>query len=158
MCLWGGQIVNKKDTGKTACLENARQAVFLKYSGRSLQLVDPAAGDKVPGEDLLLFLGLVAGVRGVGTAGGEAAAGRRIDGGGDLAVEDLPLVGVVDVHRRDGREQCLGVGVHWVAEQLLGGTLFHHLAQVHHADVVRDVPDHRHVMGDEHVGEPPVLL
>ena len=120
--------------------------------------MDAAAGDEVSGGYLLLFLGLAAGLRGVGTAGGEAAAGRGIDGGGDLAVEDLPLVGIVDVHRGDGGEQRLGVGVHGIAEQLLGGAFFHHLAQVHHADVVRDVPDHRHVMGDEHVGEAPVLL
>ena len=75
-----------------------------------LQLVDPAAGDKVSRRDLLLLLGLAAGLGGVGTPGGEAAAGRRVDGGGDLALQDLPLVGVVDIRGGDGGEQSPGVG------------------------------------------------
>ena len=50
-------------------------------------------------------LGLAALVRGVLAARGEPAAGGGIDGAGQLALQYLPLDGVVDVHRRDGGQQ-----------------------------------------------------
>ena len=84
-------------------------------------------------------LGLAALVRGVLAARGEPAAGGGIDGARQLALQDLALDGVVDVHRRDGGQQRPGVGVHGLLEQVLGGTLLHHLAQVH--DQYADVQD-----------------
>ena len=45
-----------------------------------------------------------------------------------------------------------------VGEQLLAAAQLHHLAQVHDHDGVRDVLDHRQVVGDEHIGQAVLLL
>src|SRR3989440_574267 len=44
------------------------------------------------------------------------------------------------------------------AIQVTRGRYLHHLAHIHHGDAVRDVLDHRQVVGDEKVGQVELLL
>lgn len=55
-------------------------------------------------------------------------------------------------------QQALGVGVQGVVEQVVRHTLLHHAAHVHDQDFVGDVLDHRHIVGDEHIGQVLLLL
>ena len=61
------------------------------------------------------------------------------------------LAHVEDVYKR--QDQAAGVGVDAVGDQLVAVGQLHHLAQIHHADAVRDVLDHGQVMGDEQIGQ-----
>ena len=108
----------------------------------------------------LLQLGLVVEAlrTGIGAAGREAAGLGHVDGRGDLALEDDLVVRRVVFGQGDGGDERLGVGVVLVGEDLGGACLFHHLAQVHDGDVVRDVLDHRQVVGDEQIRQVPLFL
>ena len=71
------------------------------------------------------------------------------------AVVDAPLarIGV-----GDRRQQRLGVVVRRVVDDLVGVARLDDLAAVHDRDAVAHVADHRHVVGDEHVGEAELVL
>ena len=101
---------------------------------------------------LLRRFGLAA-LRGIGAAGVELAAGRRVGRGrnGTLQHDALPL----DRRVRDGngREQRLGVGVQRVGKNVVGLAVLHQVAQVHNAHRVRDMLDNGQVVGDEQVGQ-----
>ena len=43
-------------------------------------------------------------------------------------------------------------------EQLFSRTGFHQLPQVHHRDIMGNVPHHGHIVGNEHIGQPLLLL
>ena len=56
------------------------------------------------------------------------------------------------------REQGTGIGMLRVIIKFPGGGEFHDPSEVHHADAVGDVPNHRQVMGNKDVGDPQLLL
>ena len=126
-----------------------------------LHLVQMMAGCPVAGGDLLELRHLGgAPLVCVGAAGAEAAAGRRVQGAGHVALQHdaLGLACREGVCHRDGRDQAAGVGVDAVGDQLVAVGQLHQLAQVHDADAVGDVLDHAQVMGDEQVGQAHFLL
>src|SRR5690242_16409244 len=92
------------------------------------------------------------------TAGSEAATRGRIDRTGDLAAENDAPAGFSHLGYRDGRDQCIGIGMQWAEKQRLGWCRLHHLSQVQHVDSVRDVPDHGKIMCDEKIGQAQTLL
>ena len=67
----------------------------------------------------------------VNAAGRKAAHGRRLNGRGDLPLEQNALLLFLQLWTGNRRQQCLGVGVVLMAEQLPGLRLFHHGAQIH---------------------------
>lgn len=95
-----------------------------------------------------------------GAAGGEVATGAQGGGAGDLAGQGYPLTLSLDrgVGDRDRGEQCLRVGMEWVAVNLLVRGHLDDLAQIHHRDPMADPADHRKVVSDKDVAEPAVLL
>ena len=110
-----------------------------------LHLVQMMAGCPVAGGDLLELRHLgCAPLICVGAAGAEAAAGRRVQGAGHIALQHdtLGLTCRDGVCHRDGRDQAAGVGVDAVGDQLVAVGQLHQLAQVHDADAVGDVLDH----------------
>ena len=74
----------------------------------------------------------------IGAALGKAALIGRIDGRGDLALDDDTLLAVVQIGHGHGRQQSFGIGVHRMIKQVIGRSLFHHLTQIHNSDVVGD--------------------
>ncbi len=60
------------------------------------------------------------------------------------------------VRTRHSGDQALGVWVLWCAQNLLGLAVFYQIATVHHRNVVCEVCDHAHVVGDDDHGH--VLL
>lgn len=94
----------------------------------------------------------------VGTTGMEMATGGRVDGAGDVAVEDLaPLFGAGHGHGYGG-QQGFGVGVCGRAEDVGGVADLDDTAEVHDGDVVGDVADNAEVVADEEVGEAESVL
>ncbi len=91
-------------------------------------------------------------------ARGESAAGLGLDRGADFAAEDFRCVAPRRFDFRNRRDERAAVGVVLVSEQFFCRRFFDDLAEVHDGDLVGDVFDHRHVVGDEHVGKvQPVL-
>ena len=88
----------------------------------------------------------------------EPAPRRRVDRAGHVPRQDNALP--PQPRMRDGhrREQCFGVRVLRIGEQLIGHRDLDDPAQVHDRDPVADVLDHRQVVGDEQVGQPELLL
>lgn len=83
----------------------------------------------------------------------------QIHGGCDLTADQFTGRLVLANHRNgDGGKKRLGIGMHWIGKQLIGPCLFHHLAQIHDRDVVREILDDREVMGDKDIGKSNVLL
>src|SRR5438093_3320161 len=62
------------------------------------------------------------------------------------------------IRDRNDRDQRLGVRMPRGAQQLLGGRELHNLAEVHDGDPIAHLLDHRHVVGDEQVGEVEFVL
>ena len=153
----GGHHRHAQDGGCFA-LHTHRRRSFLAVGLKAVEFRGPAAGNEVVGHQLGQLLRLMAGLAGIRTARGEAAARPGIDRRGDLALEVDALVRMVNVRGGNRGEQRLRVGMQRADEQLLRGGGFHQLAQIHDADVVRDVAHDREVMGDEHVGQPLLLL
>ena len=75
---------------------------------------------------------------GVGAAGAETAAARRVQGAGHVTLQHdtVACAGGLGVRHRDGRDQAAGVGVDAVSDQLKAVGQLHQLAQVHNADAV----------------------
>ena len=88
----------------------------------------------------------------------EFTAGGRICGRGQAALEDNAVELDVRIGDRDSREQCRGVGVQRLAEDLLGLGVLDHGAEVHDADRVGNMLDDGEVMGNEQIGDAEVLL
>ena len=89
----------------------------------------------------------------IGAAATEPAAGFRVDRAGQIALHTGARMGAGQLGVRDGNaaQQALGVGVQRVFVDLFGIAAFHQLAQVHHADIIRNVTHHRKVVGDKQV-------
>ena len=126
-----------------------------------------ALRDAVTGEDPVLVSHVAphgvfpaAGVRRIGAAGTETAAGRGVHGAWHVAFEDdaLAFVLYVGIGDRHGREQGLGVRVERVVVQLVARRELDEDAEVHHPDAIGDVLDHGEVVGDEQIGEASFLL
>ena len=89
---------------------------------------------------------------------------RQPDGGvggaRHVAAQHDPLAprAHVRVGHRHRREQRLGVGMHRQRADALGRPDLDDLAEVHHRDPVGDLAHHRQVVGDEHVGQPELVL
>ena len=94
---------------------------------------------------------MLADFRAVFAARMELAAGRRIDGAGNIALENLDLAIGVKVRRRNGVHQRLSVGVLGIVEQLLRVGQLDDIAQIHNADAVGDIFDDRQIVRDEQV-------
>ena len=107
-----------------------------------------------------LRLDLRADVRGPRAAGVEAACLGRVRRARHVALEHDLLAGRVLARVRDRHrgEQRDGVRVDRVLVDLVRGPDLDDLAQVHHRDPVGDVADDAEVVGDEHVGEPELVL
>ncbi|MNL22118.1 hypothetical protein D3C87_1434460 [compost metagenome] len=58
----------------------------------------------------------------------------------------------------NGLQQKLGIGVTRAGEQLLRVALLHNAAKIHDRDAIRHVANHAHVMADEQIGQPQLVL
>ena len=94
----------------------------------------------------------------IGTPLRKPALIRRINGGCDLALDELPLLLFADLGNRDSGKERLGVGMEPAAEHFLRIGKLHHHAQIHNHDRVGHMAHDGHVVGDEHVGQPQLLL
>ena len=65
---------------------------------------------------------------------------------------------MVDIRGGNRREKRFCVRVQRFGEQLLGWTCLDELAQIHDADVVRNMTDNRHIMRDKHIGDAQLIL
>lgn len=92
------------------------------------------------------------------TAGTETASARRIDGDGDIAVENHALTLFIQIDAQHSGEQRARVGVKRIVKDGLRIAGFHHLAQIHHAQVFADVLYDGEVVGDEQVRHVQLLL
>lgn len=63
------------------------------------------------------------------------------------------LIQTVGIRRGDGGQQRDRVGMSRVTEDGFRVSQLHHIAQIHDADAVRNVANHRQVMRNEHVGQ-----
>ena len=90
--------------------------------------------------------------RGVGAVA-EGAAGRWVDGAGDIASGEVALRAVGGVGDGDGAEEGAGVGVERASGDGFGGPDFHDAAEVHDGDAGGDVADDGEVVGDEEVAD-----
>jgi len=88
-------------------------------------------------------------IHAAGTAGMKAAAGRRIDGAGDITSQNNSLTFSIEIGDRYGWKQGLGVGVCGVGIHIPVGGHFHYLSQIHHGDAITDIFHHRQIMGDD---------
>ena len=83
-----------------------RFSIFLlqqAFSGKKLlQFLRPAAGHEMAGLEFIQLLGLHAGVAGVSTAGGKAAAGLGVDGGHQFTLGFQALGLIVQIGGGDG--------------------------------------------------------
>ena len=82
---------------------------------------------------------LTAAVAGIIATLVEAALVARLDGGADLALDQDALLLGAQFGDGDGRQQSLGVRMHGIGEQFLGGSLFHDLTQIHNGDLIGEV-------------------
>ena len=105
-----------------------------------------------------LCLSLFTFVFAIGAARMEVAPIRGIDGAGDIAVQYL-AVGMSAWGGYGNRaEECFGIGVGGVFEDFVARSDFHDAPEVHHGDVIGDVPDYGEVVSDKEVGEAEFLL
>ena len=89
---------------------------------------------------------------------GKAASRLWVDGAGHLSLQDLELSPPAEAGFRNGPEQRTGIGVGGIRKQFpLRGPLYA-LAHVHDHDLVGDVLDYAQVVGDEHIGQSPLVL
>ncbi len=87
-----------------------------------------------------------------GAAGGPGERARRVAGEQPSA----PLAAAPDPG--DRLEQRLGIGMARRAEELVPRRQLDDAAEIHDGDAVGEVVDHREVVADEEIGEPPSLL
>ena len=87
----------------------------------------------------------------------EGAAGRRLQRTRHLAALCNPAPArCTDIGDRVQQEPR--VGMLGVRKEHLGRSLFHNAAKIHHRNPVRHVAHHAHVMADEQIGQPHLLL
>ena len=103
---------------------------------------------------------LLTAVNRIGAAGVEGAAGRRVQGAGDLAGHFYPLVGAGDdrIRNRDGLNECPGLGVQRTIVDLIRTRKLYQVSQIHDGNAVRNMAHDQQVMGDEEVGQVQLLL
>ena len=119
------------------------------------------ARHKVPGGGFLQGgVLLVADGLGVGAAGAEPAPGLGVDRAGQVALDAGVILRTrqLGVGNRDAAQKPLGVGVQRVVVNLLGFAGLDQLAQVHNADIIRNIPHHRQIVGNEQIGRALGLL
>ena len=117
------------------------------------------ARDLVTGRNLVQLRRLLkTGRRCVGAARGEPAARLGVNGGGKLPFEKNAVFCCVGNRDGDGGQKRLGLRVAGVVEQLFCCTFFYHFAQVHHADLVRDMLDYGKIMRNEQICQTHFLL
>lgn len=115
-------------------------------AGAAGALEDPVARGDLDHGGRVMDTFLIA--RGV-TAVAEGAAGRGIDGAGDIACGEVALRAVGGVWDGDGAEEGARVGVERASGDGFGGSDFHDAAEVHDGDAGGDVADDGEVVGDE---------
>ena len=93
-------------------------------------------------------------------AGLEAAAGRRVEGVGDLALQNDPLARPLQrrVRYRHARQQRLGVRMERRVVDHIGVGELDQLSGVEDGDAVGDVAHDGEIVGDEQVGDAELAL
>ena len=91
----------------------------------------------------------------VGAPGVEPAAGGDVHGAGQTALDNLP-VGIprlLRVRNRIRGKQGLRVRVKRMVVDFAAVAAFHQTAEVHHADMLRDMPHHGKIMRNKQIGD-----
>ena len=105
-----------------------------------VQLTYSVARDKMSGLHFFELRELIMASFGRVLASGRETAGvRRLDGAGDLTLDQDALALVINVNARDRGDQGLRVRMILVLEELLGIRLLHCGSEVHDHDVVENV-------------------
>ena len=86
-------------------------------------------------------------------AGVELTALGRINRAGNISLQHFRLSRSLLVCRGDGIQKRFCVGVQGMGKNIVRRGHFHHVAQIHHADAVRNVFYNGEVMGDEHISQ-----
>ena len=118
-------------------------------------------GNVVAGAEFAPFgILLTADIDGDGTAIVEAAGGRGVERGGDVAAKNDPVAPAFNgrVWDGDGGEEGLGVGVKRLAVEGVAWGEFDDLTEVHDGDAVAHGANDGEVVGDEEVGEAEAIL
>ena len=111
----------------------------------------PTRGDMVGSVSFQGWLFLVAYLGGFGTAGVEGTSRGKIDGRGDIPLQNLSLTLLFGVDARDGRQEGFGVGVQRSGKEVFGRGLFNNFTQVHDDNTARDMLDHREIVRNEEI-------
>ena len=111
--------------------------------------VEPAELPHGPARDLRLAVPVElrpldpAVVEGEGAAGVEGAAGRRIEGRGQFALQADAIALPLRIGDRRRRQQRLRIGMQRTGEQRVARRLLDDAAEIHHDDLVGHVADDR---------------
>src|SRR5437868_4579461 len=126
-------------------------------SGRRLGMAGTGhshvAGDLLPAGLRERRLDPGADVLGERAARAEAAARRRIDGIGRIALDGSLVGALARIHRRPRREQSARVGMLRIAVDRLDRPQLDDLAEIHHQHAVAEILNDIEVVADEDVGQ-----
>ena len=80
--------------------------------------------------------------------------------GGNFSFQQNTLAAALylGIRCRCGGQQGLGIGMPGILVKLIGVSQFNDPSQVHHANAMRNMPNHGQVMGNENVGQAQLLL
>lgn len=95
---------------------------------------------------------------GIGTAGMEVTAGRRIERRRDFSPDEQTVARAVRVGDRHGVEERFAVGVAGGVIQSFGGSQFDDPSEIHDRDPIADVLDHRKIVRDKEISQGKLLL
>ena len=82
----------------------------------------------------------------------EMAARRRIQGTGNIALQNDALGGSAPIGNGDGRDEGLGIGMPRAGKQIEAMPQFNDTTQIHHRNTVADMAYNAKVMGDKQIG------
>ena len=93
-------------------------------------------------------------------SGVELASRRWVDRARNVSFQNHPLSCACNdrVRNRNRTHQSLGIRVNRVFVQLIRISELYHVAQIHYADTVRNVPYNRDIVSDEEVRQPQLSL
>src|SRR5258708_7136082 len=144
-------------SGVTKATWRSRTSRRLLMSGRRFRMTRSrhphVAGDRLPAGLGERRLDPGADVLGEGAARAEAAARRRIDRIGRIALDRRLLGALARIHRRPGREQRLRVGMLRAAVDRLDRPELDDLAEIHHQHAIAEILHDVEVVADEAIGQ-----
>src|SRR5690606_8907687 len=88
----------------------------------------------------------------------EMAPRWRIDRAGQIAFERPSRFAPAGIRHRNRGKQCAGVGVARIAKHVFRRADLYNPPEIHHRHTIRDMPDHRQIVGNEEVRKPELLL